>query len=261
MQVRIYQLKQIQKKDYLNYLSDKINKSQDYSSDYSLVRISKEWSTDEGNKQYGNIYQLGALTAAMLDLKLLDLSDGKKGLREVYLELISSYGKDKPFDNNELFDEFVQMTYPQISQFIENHIKNNTAFNFQELLGVIGVTYIEQRRNIDNLPVMGLMWDADKAGNVVIKEFLPEYKGDLLQVGDTIVRVLNKDFNNANYRAIMDSINAMKVGDSYTIDIIRDENKLQITETLYAKIDRHVLVASDKTSERALKLRAILQKN
>ena len=162
--------------DYLNYLSEKINKSQDYRSDYSLVRISKEWSSDEGNKQYGNIYQLGALTAAMLDLKLLDLSDGKKGLREVYLELISSYGKDKPFDNNEFFDEFVQMTYPQIAQFIENHIKNNTAFNFQELLGVIGVTYIEQRRNIDNLPVMGLMWDSDKAGNVVINEFLPEYK-------------------------------------------------------------------------------------
>ncbi len=247
--------------DYLNYLTEKINKSQDYRSDYSLLRISKEWSTDEGNKQYGNIYQLGALTAAMLDLKLLDLSDGKKGLREVYLELISSYGKDKPFDNNEFFDEFVQMTYPQIAQFIENHIKNNTAFNFKELLGIIGVTYIEQRRNIDNLPVMGLMWDADKAGNVVIKEFSPEYKGDLLQVGDKIVRVLNKDFNNTNYRAIMDSINAMKVGDSYTIDIIRDENKLQITETLYAKIDRNVLVASDKTSDRALKLRAILQKN
>ena len=247
--------------DYLNYLSEKINKSQDYRSDYSLVRISKEWSSDEGNKQYGNIYQLGALTAAMLDLKLLDLSDGRKGLREVYLELISRYGKDKPFDNNVFFDEFVQMTYPQIEQFIENHIKNNTAFNFQELLGIIGVTYIEQRRNIDELPAMGLIWDADKAGNIVIKEFLPEYKGDLLQVGDKIVRVLNKEFNNANYRDIMDSINAMKVGDTYTIDIIRGESKLQISETLYAKIDRHVLETSDKASDRALKLRAILQKN
>ncbi len=247
--------------DYLHYLSDKIGNSEQYSSDYSLVRISKEWSTEEGNKQYGNIYQLGALTAAMLDVKLLDLSDGKKGLREVYLELTSKYGKDTPFDNKAFFDDFVDLTYPQIEEFIENHIKNNTAFNFQELMGVIGVTYIEQRKNADELPAMGLIFNADSDGKAVIKGLLPEYKGNLLQVGDKIVRVLNKEFNNANYMTIIDSINAMKAGDTYLIDIIRGNSELQITETLYTKIDQHVLIASDKASERALKLRAILQKN
>jgi hypothetical protein len=80
-------------------------------------------------------------------------------------------------------------------------------------------------------------------------------------VGDKIVRVLNKEFNNANYMTIIDSINAMKAGDTYLIDIIRGNSELQITETLYTKIDQHVLIASDKASERALKLRAILQKN
>jgi hypothetical protein len=60
---------------------------------------------------------------------------------------------------------------------------------------------------------------------------------------------------------IIDSINAMKAGDTYLIDIIRGNSELQITETLYTKIDQHVLIASDKASERALKLRAILQKN
>jgi PDZ domain-containing secreted protein len=128
-------------------------------------------------------------------------------------------------------------------------------------MGVIGVTYIEQRKNADELPAMGLIFNADSDGKAVIKGFLPEYKGNLLQVGDKIVRVLNKEFNNANYMTIIDSINAMKAGDTYLIDIIRGNSELQITETLYTKIDQHVLIASDKASERALKLRAILQKN
>ncbi|MBC9795941.1 peptidase [Sinomicrobium weinanense] len=127
--------------DYLHYLSEKISKSEQYSADYSLTRLSREWSTDEGNKQYNNIYQLGALTAAMLDIKLLQLSGGKKGLREVYLELIKKYGKDHPFNNETFFDTLVEMTYPEIRDFIDKHIKDNTAFDFEKEMRAVGIHY------------------------------------------------------------------------------------------------------------------------
>jgi predicted metalloprotease with PDZ domain len=63
---------------HLSAISKKINNSDEYDTSYSLVRISTDWPTDEGIKQYSNIYQLGAVTAELLDIKLLELSAGKR---------------------------------------------------------------------------------------------------------------------------------------------------------------------------------------
>ena len=247
--------------DYLGYLSKKMETSETYGRDYSLVRISRVLSTDEGNKQYGNIYQLGALTAAMLDLKLLDLSEGKVGLREVYLELIAKYGEDKPFDNDLFFQEIVGMTFPEIEQFIEDHIMNNTAFDFKKLMAVVGVSYIEQRTNEEGAPVMGLNFDTDEKGNIVIKGFTPEYKGDQLRVGDKIQKVFDMDFNSVNYPVITEKIHGMKPGDTYDIQIKRGEDELKIQEALFTKIDQHVLETDPQATERALTLRKKLLSN
>lgn len=247
--------------DYLNFLSQKVIKSEEYSDDYSLVRISKEWSTEEGLKQYGNIYQLGALTAAMLDIKLLDLSGGEKGLREVYLELIRKYGKDKPFDNQRLFEDLVEMTYPEIGQFISDHINGNTGFDFNEIMKEVGVRYVEQRENTEGVATMGLDIVANKDGHIIINDLTAEYKGDLLQKGDRILKVLDLEFNNGNYHSIMNQIKAMQPGDPYTIEIIREQKELSITESLYTKIDKHVFEVDPEASERALRLRDRLLKN
>jgi hypothetical protein len=131
--------------DYLNYLSEKIDKSTEFDADFSLVRLSKEWSSEEGNRQYNNIYQLGALTAAMLDIKLLQLSDGEKGLREVYLDLIKKYGREQPFNNDAFFDDLVAMTYPEIRTFIDKHIKDNTPFNFEAEMKSVGINYYPEK--------------------------------------------------------------------------------------------------------------------
>ena len=61
--------------------------------------------------QFLNFYNKGAVTAALLDIRLLELSGGKRGLREVYLELLNKYGKDKPFPEDDFFQIFVDMTY------------------------------------------------------------------------------------------------------------------------------------------------------
>ena len=45
----------------------------------------------------------------MLDIRLLELSGGKRGLREVFLELLDKYGKDKTFPEDDFFKLFVDM--------------------------------------------------------------------------------------------------------------------------------------------------------
>lgn len=248
--------------EYLDYLSKKIIGTMNYSSDYSLTRISREWPTDEGGKQYSNIYQLGSLTAAMLDFKLLQLSDGEKGLQEVYLELIQKYGKDHPFNNDTFFDEFVAMTYPEIEEFIEKHIKNNTPFNFKEEAEAMGLKYIPKRKNPQNLPAMGFKIGINSKGKAYISSLLDEYQGSGLQTGDVILSINEIPLVNAeSYQNIMKSINESSVGDNYNIIISRDQAELQLEETLFAKSDYHVFEIDPKASKNAIRLRQRLMSN
>lgn len=241
--------------DYLNYLSEKANSSEQYNAEYSLTRISREWSTDEGNKQYGNIYQLGALTAAMLDIKLLQLSNGSKGLREVYLSLIKKYGKETPFDNTTFFDTLVEMTYPEIADFIENHIKNNTPFDFENEMKSLGIKYYRKRLNSENLPTMGLTIRPVNNNQPTIMSMSSDYTGTKVQIGDIITHINGTELNESTYQGLFESITKMKIGDEYQLDIIRNGISMKIIENLYAKFDRNVFEFDNDASKEAIALR------
>jgi predicted metalloprotease with PDZ domain len=243
--------------DYINYLSKKANNSKKYRTDYSLTRISREWSTDEGNKQYGNIYQLGALTAAMLDIKLIQLSNGKKNLRNVYIELIKKYGKDNPFDNDAFFDVLVDLTYPEISDFIDKHIINNNPFDFEQEMNSVGVKYFNKKRNKENLATMGLKIDQNSTGQLSIVGFTTDYMGSQLKEGDIISQINNKELNHSTYQEIMSGIKKMNVEDEYQIDIIRNGTEIKILEKLYPKYDENVFEVDQNATGKSKKLSKI----
>lgn len=126
---------------YLGILAGKIRTARQYDPEYSLTRISAEWSTPDGNRQYGNIYQLGALTGVMLDIRLLELSGGERGLREVFFTFLDRYGMERPFDDETFFEEFVAETYPEIGDFLERHVIGNEPLPYAETFAKVGVTY------------------------------------------------------------------------------------------------------------------------
>jgi hypothetical protein len=68
-----------------------------FDTSYSLRELALTSYSDSGQKQYANIYQRGAVTAGLLDLRLLDLSDGRQGLRDLILALTHKYGKRRAF--------------------------------------------------------------------------------------------------------------------------------------------------------------------
>lgn len=69
-------------------------------------------------------YNRGAMVATLLDIRLLELSKGTRGLREVVLELYSTY-KDLPFPDDSFYDILTQMTYPEIGEFLNLYVKGS----------------------------------------------------------------------------------------------------------------------------------------
>lgn len=124
-----------------------------YNQSMSLTTMSQTCYTPSGGSQFGNVYNKGALVAALLDIRLLELSNGEAGLRELILELIDTYGPNNAFSEADFFNVLVAMTYPEIEDFINQYIKGTTALPIEEYFNKIGVYYIPETSALNEMTV------------------------------------------------------------------------------------------------------------
>lgn len=122
------------------------------SQNLSLTEMSLTCYTT-GGPQFGNVYNKGALVAALLDIKLLELSGGERGLRELILELIDVYGPAHAFSEADFFDDLVSRTHPEVEDFIDQYIKGTTALPMAEYFNKIGIDYNPTTKVLTELTV------------------------------------------------------------------------------------------------------------
>jgi predicted metalloprotease with PDZ domain len=138
---------------FLKKLTDKITNSRQYMIDtLSFTELSKE-SADKWKEQYGNVYEKGALISASLDLYLLKLSNGKYGLANLKHDLGEKYGKDKYFNDDELFDVIAKMTYPEVRTFFAKYVEGGTPIPYDQFFGYAGVKHTPETQV--SAPTMG----------------------------------------------------------------------------------------------------------
>jgi predicted metalloprotease with PDZ domain len=121
--------------------------SKHFDATWSLKRIADE-SFTTGAAQYGNIYYRGSLVAGLLDIRLLELSKGTYGLRELMLDLVKKYGKGKPVSETGLFDEITKMTYPEIRTFFDDYVLDSKPLPMESYFAKIGITVNQGRKGL-----------------------------------------------------------------------------------------------------------------
>lgn len=154
---------------FLETLAQKINTSRtQYKDDLSFTEMSKE-SAGKYADQYNNVYQKGALISACLDLYLLQLSGNQYGLRDLKHDLGVKYGKDKYFEDEQLFDEIEKLTYPEIKEFLLKYVQGSEPIPYETYFGLAGVKYIpsEMSRSIS---LGGIGLTADSLGRIVVND-------------------------------------------------------------------------------------------
>ncbi len=130
--------------DYLKTLQRKVLiNTKYYNPNISLTELAQTSYTPEGHKQYGNIYMKGALVAGLLDIKLLELSNGERGLKDVVNEFAKKYGPSKPFEDATFFDEFTEATYPEIRTFFNDYVINSKTLPLKAYYNKIGIDFDE----------------------------------------------------------------------------------------------------------------------
>ncbi|HEY8256635.1 MAG TPA: hypothetical protein VIG08_03190 [Gemmatimonadales bacterium] len=130
--------------EYLARMIQKMNLDQSaFDSTYSLKELALTSYSDSGQAQYGNIYMRGALTAGLLDIRLLELSHGQRGLQDLIVQLAHRYGKRRAFPESTFVDTLVTLTDPAIRQFFDDYVLSSHHLPIKEYYEKLGIHLIE----------------------------------------------------------------------------------------------------------------------
>ena len=247
--------------EYMDRISKKLSINDRFRQDISLVELSRGVYSEAVTMQFLNFYNKGAITAALLDIKLLELSNGTRGLREVFLELIAKYGKNKPFSEKEFFDIFVDNTYPEIEQFINDYIKGTKPLPYKEYMAKLGLNYIEEKASEDSRPVLGLQIGMNDKQELTLMDVDEEGRKSGLQAGDVLFKVIGEEVNMQTARRILGQISAMNVGDTVEVVVKRGDQEVATKIPLQQRMDKHLFEEMDQLTEQQKLLRDVWKRN
>jgi predicted metalloprotease with PDZ domain len=237
--------------EYLDRMEQKLRIDDNYDASYSLSKLALTSYEDEGYKQYANIYMRGALVAGLLDIRLLELSNGERGLREVLLELSDVYGKDRAFDEETFFETVTEMTYPEIGDFFRDYVQDAKPLPIAEYYEKIGVTYRDKMATGEMVAATGVTITFN--GSAFAIGQVGEVGASCgFQVGDEIAGLNDSPVTLNNYQQVFAEMGAIPTGVDYQMTVVRKGEEKMITcrKKEQEQIINHVLdVDPDATPE------------
>lgn len=207
----LFQIQQglIGEEDFYQRLMEKVERSKTYDDSMSFTVMSKNILEEPYKENYINVYEKGALINMALDINLRELSGGEKGVLWLMKELSKKYGDSKPFEDGELIDEIVAMTYPEIRGFFDSHVIGGTPIDYDVYWKKVGLVATGQERSTDyffdgEIPYI----DVDPANDnaIFVREGIPlnSFFNSLgAQGGDIIKSVDGKLTNLVNIRLLI----------------------------------------------------------
>jgi predicted metalloprotease with PDZ domain len=250
-------------KDFFKQMQEKLTLDENhFDKQYSLSKLALTSYTPQGHEQYVNIYLRGAAVATLLDIRLLELSEGKKGLREVILELASRYGAEKAFPEKDFFNILVEMTYPQIRSFIESYIRGTDPLPVAEYFAKIGYDCLKEQESEEEEPDFGMeifkgleLWKV-----LSVKDSLSKAG---VQVEDEIMAV-NEFAVEHPFNPKIDSLLAStKIGDMLKITFRRGDKTFVLNNKVGSKkrINKYVFLPNKEATPVELRLQKAWMNN
>tara|TARA_R110001592_G_scaffold275441_2_gene542493 strand:- start:66 stop:1937 length:1872 start_codon:yes stop_codon:yes gene_type:complete len=196
----LFQVQQelISEDEYYDKMLMKIDNSKFYDDTMSFTIMSKNILEEPYEANYGNVYEKGALINMSLDLLLREKSNGEKGVLWLLKELSKKYGVNVPFDDDALFKEIVEMTYPEVDAFFKNHVNGDTPIDYELYLKKVGLNILEVEQQTGyfldgQVPYIDV--DVENDSVVFIREGikLNSFFKDLNLKGGDVLQAINGD--------------------------------------------------------------------
>ena len=247
---------------FLNEQTKKLGYSHHYDTTYSLSKLALTSYSEQGQRQYGNIYLRGAIVAGLLDIRLLELSNGKKGLREVIRELSKQYGPHRAFPEKEFFQIFTSMTYPEIADFFNHYVKNADPLPIASYYAKLGIRYTSEIKSGEAVSSIGAQFYASE-GKIRITDLRDELKAFGLIEDDEVTAINAAPMNLSNAKQILKDLREQPIGSDYTIVVKRPEGEVKVKSKILVKEEsrQFVFEVDPQATEKQVALRNAWMKN
>lgn len=245
----------ISEQKFINEMQGKITSSKRYDDTMPFTEMSKNILDKKYAKNYGNVYQKGALIGMCLDILLREESKGTYGVRNLMLDLSKKYGSKNAFKDDEIIAEITKMTYPSVGEFFKNHVEGKTPINYNEYFKKTGIVKkmqtVDSRYFVDftNRPFIAV----NKKREI---HFTKRTNTGLVALGvkenDVIKSVNGEALTLQNANTILVKTFSWKPGDQIRLEVIRDGKIMKLEGiAILPKIDQEGYGIEDPSANNA----------
>ena len=244
---------------YLKVLQDKLNTNDYFKQNLSLTDLGVHCT--EMQDQYPNIYMKGAIVAGLLDIRLLQLSHGKRGLREVIHQLSKIYGPKRSFSEKNFFADFTKLTYPEIGDFLDKYIEHADKLPIKEYYASLGINYTDVA-GYDSSKVSLGMQLGFKNNKIVVNDVNADSPNlGVFKPGDILNKYEGNDITLASFQKIYAKVRKMKMGDELKLTVLRDGKEIDLTAKVGAQAIKHIFSVNKDATPQEVELRNAWLKN
>ncbi|HET8854470.1 MAG TPA: peptidase M61, partial [Salinimicrobium sp.] len=254
----LFQINQglIDNQDFYDRMMDKINTSRNFDDTMSFTVMSENILEDEYKDSYYNVYLKGALIGMALDIRLRELSNGEMGLLDLMKELTARYGKDKPFNDDELIDVIVELTYPEIQEFFDTYVVGTTPIPYDDFFQKVGLKFEEAqvpvnyflRNNTTPYITVNQQGKILVRSDIDLNSFLTAVG---LQSGDLIKSINGTTYTATNIYDLITTSMGWKTGDPITFTIVRNGEEMVLESTVVEPTDTGLRLVEIPTASSA----------
>ena len=216
----------ITQKDFLLQVKDKIRKNREFPyKRISFSEMSENIYQKRYNKYYYQVYERGALIAFLLDIKIIQLTNGKKTLKNIIYELSNKYNDEVAFSEDDLFDEITKLVHSDLRTWFSNYIESSSKLNLEKAFALIGLDYSEEginRRPLEIVNDLGIKLNYFSINNNYTIKKIKNKKSNSFQVGDVI--------NTEHLKNILysDTGYPLQEGSQVMVNVIRNQKQVSL---------------------------------
>lgn len=193
--------------DFIREIRNKISLMQFYEP-FSLTQKSEESILNGNETYYRNFYYKGCVAAMMLDLKLLELSQGQLNLQELLLRFKRSMKENYVVKDEELIGELIKISsFSELKSFFEKYIVGTEEIDFNQYLSLIGWIHEPLREDTSKMYVNASFRYEKGSKNVYISNINIDQLG--FQEGDVLLKINNKRVFKDNVEELMEKVSSL----------------------------------------------------
>ena len=232
----LFQIQQnlIDEEEFYERIMQKVANAKGYDDAMSFTIMSKNILKEPYETNYANVYEKGALINMALDILIREKSNGQKGILWLMKQLSRKYGKDVPFEDDKLIDEIVDLTYPEVKIFFDNHVIGNTPIDYAKYFAKVGLASTKLKEQTGyfldgDIPFIDV--DTDNGNTIFVRNgiALNSFFIDLgIQGGDIIKTINGTAMNLESIRPIIGQSFAWTPETEIEMEILRNGEVLDI---------------------------------